>query len=101
MGGLTMNKKIKNIVVLLITTIMLFGGIQLGVLAADTTAPTLTFYEPAGEILKSSPVGIYVDDENGVAEIRYYWDYDKGGATEQVLSYASSPIKQKRVNLQF
>ena len=95
-----MNKKIKNIVVFLITAIMLFGAVQLSALAADTTAPTLSFYTSAGEIVKSSEVGIYVDDANGVAEIRYYWDYDKGGATEQLLSYQSAPIKRKRVNIQ-
>ena len=95
-----MNKKIRNIIIIVMAAIISVGAIGIGVFAADTTAPRLTFYQNAGEILKSSQVGIYVDDENGVTEIRYYWDYDLGGATEQVLNYASSPLHTKRVNIQ-
>ena len=70
-----MNKKIKGIVVFFIVAIMIIGTIQLSVYAADTTVPTVMFYKNGGEVVKSSSVKIYVDDDNGVAHIQYYWDY--------------------------
>ena len=95
-----MDKKMKTkIIVFSVIAIMIFGVIGLGVFAADTTPPIVEFYQDAGQIVKSSQVGIYLEDENGVVEVRYCWDFDKGGVTDTVLSYASSPIKVDRINI--
>ena len=71
-----MNKKTKKIIITIIGAIVLLLGMaQIYIYASDTIAPGILFYEKSGEVLKNSKIGVYINDESGVANIKYSWDY--------------------------